>query len=195
MSWSATALIGSGPPVAGSYRPDLALGMPVGQSSTDFGGVAERAVDGNRDGQFSIGSTTQTLAATATSAPWWQVDLGSSQPLTGVALWTRADCCQERLANVSVFVSDTPFTSTDLAATGRQAGVSTLRFYGIVSAGTELALNRTGRYVRVQTAGLEGSPLSLTEVEVYGSPGAPPPAPRAGTNLALRQPVGRVIAG
>ena len=195
VSWSATALIGSGPPVAGSYRPDLALGMPVGQSSTDFGGVAERAVDGNRDGQFSIGSTTQTLAATATSAPWWQVDLGSSQPLTGVALWTRADCCQERLANVSVFVSDTPFTSTDLTATGRQAGVSTLRFYGIVSAGTELALNRTGRYVRVQTAGLEGSPLSLTEVEVYGSPGAPPPAPRAGTNLALRQPVGRVIAG
>src|SRR5438128_8801722 len=43
-----------------------------------------------------------------------QVDLGSSQSIGSIQVWPRTDCCPEHTANFYVFVSDSPFTSTDL---------------------------------------------------------------------------------
>lgn len=43
-----------------AFGTNLALNQPANQSSTQFGGIPERAVDGNIDGFFSAGSVTHT---------------------------------------------------------------------------------------------------------------------------------------
>ena len=77
------------------------------QSSTAFGGDAQRAVDGRTDGSFGAGTSTHTSGADAQT--WWEVDLQSEQPLDAVTVWTRTDengRYAERLAGFQVVVLD-----------------------------------------------------------------------------------------
>lgn len=60
----------------------------VRQSSTAFGGAAERAIDGNTSGEYNDGSTTHTAKE---QDPWWELDLGQQQPIDSVQLWNRTD--------------------------------------------------------------------------------------------------------
>ena len=55
-----------------SQYPNLAFGKPAWQSSTTDEGRAIRAVDGNREGNFSKESCSLTAV---NEAPWWVVDL------------------------------------------------------------------------------------------------------------------------
>ncbi len=136
------------------------------QSSQNGSAAAERAVDGNTNGQFSEGSVTHT--ADNESNPWWQTDLGASFNISEIKLWNRTDCCGSRLSNFHVFVSDSPFTSNDAEVIRTTAGVWHHRHTGTVgTTGVISVPNVSGRYVRIQlTASL---PLHLAEVEVIGS--------------------------
>jgi len=59
------------------------------QSTTDFEGVAARAIDGNTEGDFyKASSVTHTKVE---SAAWWEVDLGSEQDIDSVVVWNRTD--------------------------------------------------------------------------------------------------------
>ncbi|MCG8311252.1 MAG: Ig-like domain-containing protein [Cytophagales bacterium] len=148
--------------IAGGAVTNAALNKPASQSSTDYGGVPERALDGNTHGVYSGGSVTHT---TNESHPWWEVDLESVYSITDINIYNRTDdCCRDRLANYHVFVSDVPFTSTDLNTTINQSGVG--NFYQSSQAGTPttIAVNRSGRYVRVQLVGT--NVLSIAEVQV-----------------------------
>jgi mono/diheme cytochrome c family protein len=59
------------------------------QSSTDFGGPAELAIDGNTDGNYNDAkSTTHTRQS---NDPWWQLDLKSRQAVDRVVIWNRTD--------------------------------------------------------------------------------------------------------
>lgn len=149
-------------------------GVVTTQSTTVVNAVAARAVDGNQDGYFPNASVTHTDYQ---AQPWWQVDLGSVRQIDEVKIFNRTDCCPERLTPFYLFVSDVPFTSTDLNATRTQAGVSSYYVTGNILTSTSIGVGRTGRYVRVQ---LEGTNfLSLAEVEVWGvggnTPTPPPP--------------------
>jgi hypothetical protein len=74
------------------------------QSSTDYLGDANRAVDGNTDGNYdSARSTTHTRQE---NDPWWELDLGNALPVETVALWNRTDGSGERLANSRVALLD-----------------------------------------------------------------------------------------
>jgi hypothetical protein len=160
---------------------DLALGKPATQSSTLAGypsAIASSAVDGNTGGNFFDGSVTHT---NADANAWWQVDLGASSSVSSVVVWNRTDdCCQTRLSDYWVFVSDTPFQPTDTPATlqnraGTFASHQTLTPYPSVS----IVFGAQGRYVRVQLNGTNN--LSLAEVQVFGAAGAV-------TNLAIGKP-------
>ncbi len=151
---------------------NLALGSPATQSSTYGGAVASRAVDGNNDGVFGDGSVTHT---NGDLHAWWQTDLGSVQSITSIQLWNRVDCCGDRLRNYYVFVSDEPFTSTDLNTTINQPGVWNAYMAAQAGSPTTIAVNRTGRYVRVQLAGTNY--LSLAEVQVWGDQTTITPTP------------------
>ena len=168
---------------------NLAQSKPATQSSA-FPGYptdsAAAAVDGNPDGNFADGSVTATnLDANA----WWQVDLGASATVSSIVIWNRTDCCGSRLNDYWVFVSDTPFLPTDTPAT-LQFRAGTFSSHQTTAPNPSTTIPTVihpcppeafcpdflvqGRYVRVQLS----SPnyLSLAEVQVYGTGGAPPPA-------------------
>jgi hypothetical protein len=125
-------------------------------------------VDGNANGGFFSGSVTHT---TFENNPWWQVDLGSSATVSSINIWNRTDaCCVSRLADFWVFVSNTPFSPSDTAATlqGR-AGTWSYHQTSAPSPSITIPANSAqGRYVRVQL-GTSGLPLSLAEVQVMGT--------------------------
>jgi hypothetical protein len=88
------------------------------QISTDFGGDAKRAIDGNTSGEYyAANSTTHTATA---DDPWWEVDLKSAQPLDRIVVWNRTDGgTSERLVNFRVVVLNDqhePVWQTDIAA-------------------------------------------------------------------------------
>src|SRR5207253_1519650 len=75
------------------------------QSSTDFGGEAARAIDGNTDGEyFRSNSVTHTRSE---SNPWWEVKLTDARPIDQVVVWNRTDGgTGARLANFRVAILD-----------------------------------------------------------------------------------------
>ncbi|MGB0386541.1 MAG: lamin tail domain-containing protein [Ardenticatenaceae bacterium] len=147
---------------------NVALGKVATQSSTGFGGVPSRAVDGNPDGVYNNGSVTHTNNE---ANAWWEVDLGLAYPITEIKLYNRTDCCSHRLSNYYLIVSDAPFASQQLNDTLNQPGVSSYHNPGQAAAVETVSVNRSGRYVRVQLAG--SNPLSLAEVEVFAANQAP----------------------
>ena len=148
---------------------NLARGKHAMQSSTlsAYGGfgTADRAVDGNTNGDYFARSVTHT-AEDNRPQPWWQVDLGVSSQIDHVILWNRRDCCGERLAAFWVFVSDSPFPTGDLSALLRDGRIWRYEFSGVAGPQSRIAVGKPGRYIRVQLSGR--GPLSLTEVEVFG---------------------------
>jgi len=56
------------------------------QSSTEFEGPPEYAIDGNTDGQFENKSVTHTAMS---DNPWWEVDLGSDTAIERLTIWNR----------------------------------------------------------------------------------------------------------
>ena len=128
------------------------------QSTTAFGAPAERAIDGNVNGDFGAGSTTHT--DDLGSPNFWQVDLGANRTVDQVVLYNRDACCPERLSNIRVSVLDA--LNVEVAGqnflTPPLGGAIPVHFAGI-----------TGRTVRVQQLGPNAGTnhvLSLAEVTV-----------------------------
>ncbi len=151
-------------PPAASSGTNLALNKSATQVSTTDGGTANKAVDGNTDGTFNNGSVTHTGNP---SMPWWQVDLGSVSAISQIEVYNRIeDCCRDRTKQFYVLVSDSPFSSEVLNTTLRQSGVSAYYVNGSAGRPGVVAVNRSGRYVRIQLTSNEY--LSLAEVKVIG---------------------------
>ena len=78
------------------------------QSSTDFGGDAQRAIDGNTDGHY-FQSNSVTHSKADSTDPWWEVDLKGTFPIERIAVWNRTDGgagIMERLKGAVVKVLD-----------------------------------------------------------------------------------------
>jgi len=59
------------------------------QSSTDYDGPPQLAIDGNTNGHyFEAKSTTHTRTA---DDPWWEVDLGTAGAIDRIVIWNRTD--------------------------------------------------------------------------------------------------------
>jgi len=147
---------------------NVALSGIATQSSTfvsplDF--EAGNAIDGDLTGSDASGSlshTGQDLNA------WWQIDLGRVQKIDTIRVWNRTDCCDERLKDFHVLVSESPFVSEDLEATLLQPGVTNFYFPDSAAQQTDISAGVNGRYVRVQLAGENF--LHLAEVQIFGEP-------------------------
>ncbi|MBC7817395.1 MAG: DUF1553 domain-containing protein, partial [Planctomycetaceae bacterium] len=99
------------------------------QSTTDYGGDAKRANDGNTSGDYAKNSVSHTAQE---DNPWWEVDLKSELPIDRVVLWNRTDAgTEERMRNFRVLVLndkhepvwqkdyvDPPKPSSELALSG-----------------------------------------------------------------------------
>ncbi len=81
---------------------NLATKGEAKQSTTDYGGDAKRANDGNTDGEYTKNSVSHTAQE---ENPWWEVDLKTEQPIDRVVLWNRTDGeTEERIRNFRVLV-------------------------------------------------------------------------------------------
>jgi hypothetical protein len=67
---------------------NVALKGKAKQSSTEYGGEAKRANDGNTNGDYNANSVCHT--GTEDNA-WWEVDLGKTVPIEKVVIWNRTD--------------------------------------------------------------------------------------------------------
>ncbi len=149
-------------------QQNIAVGKPATQSSTGFGGEASRAVDGNDDGRYTANSVTHTALE---DQPWWQTDLGADATVASVELHNRADCCSDRLSDLTVFVSSQPFGSRSLAELEADQTIWRQDVASVPAGGVSLNVAQSGRYVRVQLRGRNY--LSLAEVKVIGESTSP----------------------
>ena len=124
------------------------------QSSTAYGGNANRALDGNTNSSYSQNSVTHTNFE---KQAWWQVDLGRSEQVGLVRLFNRGDGeLAKRLSNFDVILYDE-----------KRQEVSKQFVKQLTSNQLDVQFNgKIGRYVRVQLRH-EHQALSLAEVEVF----------------------------
>ncbi|MFX0204015.1 MAG: LamG-like jellyroll fold domain-containing protein, partial [Candidatus Hodarchaeota archaeon] len=127
-------------------------------------GVAERAIDGDTDGNWGHGSVTHTKDE---ADSWWKVELPSPAMIEKIVIWNRSDCCGRRLSNFRVLVlldeSSAPvWSSKKFEGPVKQGGSQVFKVEPPVK----------GRFVKVQILGKnkEGNGhLSLAEVQVFGN--------------------------
>ncbi len=124
------------------------------QSSTAYGGDANRALDGNTNNNYAQNSVTHTNFE---KQAWWQVDLGRSEQVGLVRLFNRGDGeLAKRLSNFDVILYDEK---------GQEISKQFIK--QLTSNQLDVQFNgKIGRYVRVQLHH-EYQALSLAEVEVF----------------------------
>ncbi|MFC7339518.1 PA14 domain-containing protein [Haloferula chungangensis] len=142
-------------------------GVTVSQSTTAYDGEASRAIDGNRDGNYSGGSVTHTENV---SGNWWEVDLGTDRPVNRVAIYNRTGSGQNRLSNYRIVLLDV--SGAEVA----HEDFYVTEGYAPYFSKWDLPLNTTARTVRVERLGPSrrgDEVLSLAEVEVLGNQNLP----------------------
>ena len=138
---------------------NIAIGKSVTMSSEYGSYAAQNATDGDPS---TIAHTTN-----ASNKEWIQVDLGSVQDIDRIEIVNRLDCCQERLENVFVLVSQTPFGDNFDPANG--PALFRYQLVGAETLGKELSPKIRGRYVRIQKPGqlLVDNYLNIAEIQVW----------------------------
>ncbi len=159
-----------GTPTTTDCYTNVALNKATNQSSINQNGSSDKAVDGNTSGNFyqdySISLTNWENNA------WWEIDLGEVYDIQDIKIYNRTDANMDQLKNYHVFVSDVAFVDHDLYATKIQFEVDDYFETNQAQSPTAIAVNRSGRYVRVQ---LENDGfIGLAEVEVIACTDAPP---------------------
>jgi hypothetical protein len=148
---------------------NMALGKPADQISSYDIGTADKAVDGNTDGNFYNGSVTHTGNE---AYPWWEVDLEAVREIGSIDVWGRTDDRDWLLKDFYVLVSVDPFESDDLTTALAQPGVTATyvegRIDGLPNCMIPLQFDVPGRYVRVQLTSTS-SLLMLAEVQVWSA--------------------------
>ena len=137
------------------------------QSSTDFGGPASRANDGNTDGTYNNGSVSHTAFE---KGAWWQVNFNSPYLIDSITIFNRTDCCQERVNTFSVSLYDALNVQVWTSGPGQSFVVPTpntpVTFSGINFAASSL---------KVQLDGTNW--LHLAEVQALGDVTSAGPEP------------------
>jgi Flp pilus assembly protein TadD len=137
------------------------------QSTTDFGGVASRANDGNTDGNYANQSVTHTL--NNDSEAWWQLELKEPVAISEIVLWNRQNW-QRRLVNFRVRLLD----AADQEVWGQDYLTEPDAVAPNPNLGINLATEPVAAKVRIEKIGptVQGEhTLSLAEVEVFAASG------------------------
>jgi len=120
------------------------------QSSTGWGGVAGRAIDGKTSGDYFKGKSCQH-SKSPKGVNSWTGTLASTSVVSRVVIYNRSDCCQNRINGAKVYVGS------------KYCGA--VKFNPKQSVYTVQCGNAVGRTVKVVQTNQH---LTLCEVRVYG---------------------------
>ncbi|WP_372757722.1 T9SS type A sorting domain-containing protein [Mariniflexile sp.] len=136
--------------------PNLALTGAAIQSSTAYGGMGSRAIDGDTNGNFNANSVTHTAVE---EGSWWQVNLSSEQPIGDIVIFNRTGSQSyiDRLADFAVYVYDANGAETFLKTFSNDPPNPSKT----IDAGG--ALGKTIKIVQLN----DSNALSLAEVQVF----------------------------
>ncbi|XP_078393833.1 fucolectin-6-like [Cetorhinus maximus] len=127
------------------------------QSSTNWGGDANKAIDGNLNAFYKNRSCTHT---NTDLRPWWSLDLFTEEKVLSIKVTNRQDCCWERLKGAVIRVGTSFYNhGTDNPICG------TIQSLG---AGETKVLNchgMMGRFINIALK--ERGILTICECEVY----------------------------
>ena len=161
---------------------NVALLGTATQSSRDFGGVPERAIDGDTNGDLS--NVTHTQSETD---PWWIVELDGTYAIETIIVYNRIDF-SERILNFSLliyFEGSKVYDSSDIVndLTAADTGIIAKRYL------FDISPIIIGDEVRVELYG-DNSILSLAEVEVmaYSLPSSEPSTSSVPSALPSNEP-------
>lgn len=140
---------------------NLALGKRARQSSVHDRATANRANDGDDNGNWNDGSVMHTKGDRIS---FWEVDLGENFLVKEIVIHNRSDGWQDRLDNFDIYVTKKPYDQLNgrvkiLPFTEKEKKFSPEKFKRFQG-------QQVGRYVRVQIANNQS--LHLAEVQVYG---------------------------
>nr|XP_014354454.1 PREDICTED: pentraxin fusion protein-like [Latimeria chalumnae] len=133
------------------------------QSSTfDGKGVANNAVDGNRNKNYYSNSCSATRDDLD---PWWRLDLEKPYKISSITITNREDCCPGRLQGAVIHIGNS------LENEGNDNPVcGTVSLNLAEPTQTFCCKGMKGRYISIQIPGRKEY-LTLCEVEVMGVPG------------------------
>jgi hypothetical protein len=97
------------------------------QSSTHEGGEAVKAIDGNTEQDFTMGSVSHTNEE---KDPWFVVDLGGEKDISTINVFNRGDCCGDRLKGATVEIIDAGLNSAWIETIAEAADKSVTEFVG-----------------------------------------------------------------
>lgn len=178
LSMTEVQVFGKNPQPSTSRITNIALGKKARQSSEYNAGIsgAGKAVDGNTDGKFKFNRQNSVTHTQDENSAWWEVDLGDIYTLEKIVIWNREDCCWERLQNFVVLTSTVPFKKNrrnitfgdGLLVKNSDAWDRNKKNYTINV--NETQQSNRARYIRISLVQkMKKRPLSLTEVQVFGS--------------------------
>ncbi|KAM4689838.1 fucolectin-1-like, partial [Rhinophrynus dorsalis] len=118
-------------------------------------GMPQKAIDGNREGVYNLGSCILTRND---FSPWWRLDFHEPRKVGAVVLVNRQDCCWDRLKGAEVRIGNSPDNKNPVCGTVTEVEP------GLVT--TFCCSGMEGRYVSVVIPGRDDL-LNICEVEVY----------------------------
>jgi len=148
------------------------------QSSTGSNGLADRAIDGNTNGDYSANSCTHTGD---TTDGWWRLDFAENILIGSVIIYNRQDCCGDRINGAQVIAGDTQCgTITYVSGENRYV--------------VECPENTFTDFIMINAA--ENQYLTLCEVKVLADPDVEKgPDGELLVNLALNKPASQSTTG
>lgn len=138
--------------------PHMAIDKSTTISSQYSNWDKSRAIDGYTQGvNYFTGTNYQ-------NKPYLDIDIGSSKYIFDIDIWN-VPAYRYHLLDYHVFVSESPFTSTDPNVTKNQSGVSNYFHNGLSPRMKKFDTKRKGRYIRIQRI-TTGGWLIIGEVAV-----------------------------
>ncbi|KAJ3117947.1 hypothetical protein HK098_006076, partial [Nowakowskiella sp. JEL0407] len=137
---------------------NIAMGKKATSKSTLGSYFASNAVDGNK----------QTFAHTLNDNPWWEVDLGSLQTISGIRIHNRVDCCSDRIAN-GVLILLNQIRGSVLETPPFRSSAPQIVFGAIPTTSKFNPFPISARYVHIENR--RGGYLHFGEIQVFRADG------------------------
>ncbi len=134
---------------------NLAKGKPVRFSPDNRIKSANVVVDGDANTSLDLKGKDA----------WLELDLGKSQPLTGIHVWNRSPAHNVMLEQGYILVSEQPLPSDGRTPIQKLPGVRTIAITEPPGYPTPYTVNGSGRYIRIVST--TGRPIGIGEVEVF----------------------------